>query len=145
VPAHERVRKPQHKARALKCGSLLPPSGCGYLKGASKLAHSKAPFGRTIEPKVCGVSRDGGAPREPYAVVCVLSRARHRCSFNTTCVTGRSLQPPSWGLPDTTRSAGGVFISGIWRWRVNWCPGLKFYFRSLIAGEKEKISKQYIL
>jgi len=28
---------------------LLPPLGCGYLKGASKLTHSKAPFGRTIE------------------------------------------------------------------------------------------------
>jgi len=46
VPAHERARKPQHEARALECGSLLPPLGCGYLQGASKLAHFKAPFGR---------------------------------------------------------------------------------------------------
>jgi len=27
----------------LECGSLLPPLGCGYLQGASKLAHSKTP------------------------------------------------------------------------------------------------------
>jgi len=32
-------------------GSLLPPLGCGYPQGASKLANFKAPFGRTIEQK----------------------------------------------------------------------------------------------
>jgi len=46
VPARERARKPQHKARALECGSLLPPLGCGYLQGASKLAHFHEKVGK---------------------------------------------------------------------------------------------------
>ena len=46
MPAHESARKPQHKARALDCGSLLPPLGRGYLQGASKLAHFHEKVGK---------------------------------------------------------------------------------------------------
>ena len=57
-------------ARALKCGSwlsLLPPLGCGYLQGASKLAHFQGGIRRRDAGDARTSSRNGNAIRYPPA------------------------------------------------------------------------------
>ena len=41
-------RTREHALEVRQLASMLPPLGCGHLQGASKLAHFRAPFGRTI-------------------------------------------------------------------------------------------------
>ncbi len=35
------------------------------------------------------------------------------------------------------------FLGKLWRWHTNWCPGWKFYMKSLSDEERAVIAKEY--
>ena len=61
VPAHERLGEPEHKARALECGSLLTPCIItNYFKAQASLRTPRRPSGalaaKTMPPSFAPVA-----------------------------------------------------------------------------------------
>jgi len=64
VPAYEALVRREASAAGLGMRQLAAAFGLRpKLQGGSKLPQSKAPFGRVITAKLCGIRRDAGAPR----------------------------------------------------------------------------------
>ena len=95
VPAHERIREPERKARALKRGSLLPPwSMTNCFKGKQACALQKRPSG-ALPQKVCGIRRDAGAPRAPVEPFMLEKRLRKMESISIRFVFGKTIHSAS--------------------------------------------------